>query len=285
MAGGEAVIGNSVGVTVSFYGVRGSTPCSSSAMTRYGGNTSCVVVQRHGERPLVLDAGTGLRFYGLDMGDAHFQGSILLTHLHWDHVQGLPFFPQALHDDSEVLIYGPPEQDRSFGTALSDFVQPPYFPISLTALPGHMEIRDIWSESVEIDTAIVTARSVPHQGRTNGYRIEWPDFSMAYIPDHQQPADPTHVADSVLDLVRDVDLVIHDAQFTDELLAKRLDWGHCTPDYAVHVAESAGASKLALFHHDPLHDDESLDVIFEQVQERADTVEILAAAEGMKLSF
>ncbi len=279
------MVPNSVGVSVGFYGVRGSTPCHSSSMNRYGGNTSCVVVHRQHEAPLILDAGTGLRFYGLDMGADDFSGTVLLTHLHWDHVQGLPFFPQILHSESRATIYGPPEEDKSFCEALSQFVRPPYFPVTLSCLPGELELADFWDESLSIGDATVTARSVPHQGRTNGYRIEWPDFSLAYIPDHQEPAEIGHVAPEVLELADGVDLLIHDAQFTPELLAKRPDWGHCTPEYAAHVADMAGASKLALFHHDPLHDDDAVDVMFERVVANGTTCDVVAAAEGMKLSF
>ena len=254
-------------------------------MSRYGGNTSCVVVQRPGQDPFVLDGGTGLRFYGLDMGADKFSGTILLSHLHWDHVQGLPFFPQALHEESKAQVFGPPEEDMSFADAISNFVRPPYFPVTLSHLPGDIELADMWEESVTIGDATVTARSVPHQGRTNGYRIEWPDFSLAYIPDHQEPEDSSTIAPGVLDLANDVDLLIHDAQFSPELLAARSDWGHCTPDYAAHVADSAGASMLALFHHDPLHDDDAVDSMLERVVDSHTSCDVVAAAEGQKLSF
>ena len=277
--------GNDAGVNVTFYGVRGSTPCHCSSMNRFGGNTSCVVVQRHDEQPIILDVGTGLRFYGLDMGADQFSGTILITHLHWDHVQGLPFFPQMLHPDSVANIYGPPEVDQSFAAALSGFVRPPYFPVNLSTLPGNFSIQDLWSDSISVGSATVTARSVPHQGKTNGYRIEWDDFSMAYIPDHQQPADPSYIDPEVLELVKNVDLVIHDAQFTPELLEKRSDWGHCTPEYAAHVADTAGASTLALFHHDPLHSDDTLDEMFSALRATGPACELVPAAEGLKLSF
>lgn len=273
------------GVNVSFYGVRGSTPCHASSMNRYGGNTSCVVVERDGEAPFILDAGTGLRFYGLDLGVESFTGTLLLTHLHWDHVQGLPFFPQALHETSVVQVYGPPEEDMSFASAISEFLRPPYFPISLDSLPGQIEIADLWNESVEIGQATVLARPVPHQGRTNGYRIEWPGFSMAYIPDHQQHEDGLSVDPAVVELARDVDLLIHDSQFSPELLAQRPDWGHCTPEYAARVADLAGARTLALFHHDPLHDDDAVDMMLEKVQSTPRNCRVVAAAEGLKLSF
>lgn len=277
--------GITLGVNVSFFGVRGSTPCHCSSMNRFGGNTSCVVIQRQGEAPIVLDAGTGLRFFGLDSGSDQFHGTVLVTHLHWDHVQGLPFFPQLLHPNSSATIYGPPEESSSFEEAISAFVRPPYFPVTLDALPGSVSMKDIWHESAQVGNATVTARSVPHQGRTSGYRIEWDDFSVAYVPDHQQPDDATYVDPGVLELADGVDLLIHDSQFTPELLAKRPDWGHCTPEYAVHVAETAGASTLSLFHHDPLHSDEALDSIFEGIQSMDTNCEIVPAAEGLKLSF
>ncbi len=273
------------GVTVSFYGVRGSTPCHCKSMARVGGNTSCVVIQRDGEKPIICDAGTGLRFFGLDMGADSFDGTVLISHLHWDHVQGLPFFPQLLNSDSAATVYGPPEDDMSFEEALSGFVRPPYFPVRLSTLPGDLAFTDLANDTVSVDGASITARPVPHSGNTNGYRIEWPDFSVAYIPDHQEPADGTSIAPGVKELVDGVDLVIHDAQFTSELLAKRSDWGHCTPTYALHIAETCGAAKLAMFHHDPLHSDDVVDALLAETQSQATSCEVLAATEGLKLSF
>ena len=254
-------------------------------MNRFGGNTSCVVVQREGESPIVLDAGTGLRFFGLDAGIDDFDGIILISHLHWDHVQGLPFFPQLLHPNTKTTIYGPPEDDASFSDTLGAFVRPPYFPVSFAMLSGSIELVDLWDSSFTVGSATVTARSVPHQGKTNGFRIEWPDFSLAYIPDHQQPHDDTSIAPGVLELADGVDLLIHDSQFTNELLEKRPNWGHCTPQYALHVAETAGASALSLFHHDPLHNDEDLDALFADLLSADTSCEIVPAAEGLKLSF
>ncbi len=254
-------------------------------MNRFGGNTSCVVIEREGEAPIVCDAGTGLRFFGLDHGADSFDGTLLISHLHWDHVQGLPFFPQMLSGDSNATIYGPPEDNMSFAEALCDFVRPPYFPIALRDLPGDLQLVDLDNESTMVGSAKVTARPVPHNGNTNGYRIEWDDFSMAYIPDHQQPDDLSEIAAGVQELAAGVDLLIHDSQFTDELLAKRSDWGHCTHEYAVRVAEAVGASRLALFHHDPLHDDDQLDGLVAGARSLGADLEIFGAAEGLKLSF
>lgn len=272
-------------VTVSFFGVRGSTPCPGPAMTRFGGNTSCVVVERRGEAPIVLDIGTGLRGYGLSLDAASFEGTVLVSHLHWDHVQGLPFFPPLLHPESSVRILGPPEPDRTFAEAFCEFVRPPYFPVELDAIPAAVSFADFDRSSLEIGSAEVTAAPVPHAGATNGYRIEWPDLVVAYVPDHQQPDDPDEVAPSVLDLTAGADLLIHDSQFTPELLAQRSDWGHCTPRYACTVAERAGVARLALFHHDPLHDDDSVERLEAEARSWELPFEVFAAAEGMTVRF
>lgn len=254
-------------------------------MARYGGNTSCVVIEAEGIAPIVLDGGTGLRFYGLDYGDQPFEGTLLLTHLHWDHVQGLPFFSPFLAPSSTTTILGPPEPDTDFATAIAGFLRPPYFPVRLEDLPSSFVFRDFADETVEVGGAQITAAQVPHKGETNGYRIDIGDVSIAYIPDHQQPENGTDIADSVLELVDGVDLLIHDAQFTDELLEQRSDWGHCTPAYALHVAETANVKTLALFHHDPLHSDDTVDELRDQTALKASTTRVVAAAEGLKISL
>ena len=274
-----------VGVTVRFFGVRGSTPCSCSSLQRYGGNTSCVVVQREGEAPIVLDAGTGIRFFGCNHGAGPFEGTILISHLHWDHIQGLPFFGPLLHPDTKVTLAGPPEANESFRAAFGRCLCPPFFPITLDDIAGTVDVIDMDRSSLTAGTATIRAARVPHTGRTNGYRIEWPDLAIAYIPDHQETLDDGGVSSEVLDLAAEADLLIHDAQFTPELLAQRAEWGHCTSRFAADVASQAGAKALALFHHDPLSTDDKVAAIEAEAQGWDYNFEIFAAAEGLKLTL
>lgn len=279
-------------VDITFWGVRGSTPCPCDANRRYGGNTACVSVERPGRDPIILDLGTGLRFFGQTQPqDGGFVGHAFVTHIHWDHVQGLPFFVPVLAPGASLTVRAPrPADDLSLRDAFGEFLRPPYFPVTTEQLHGRIDFIDFdGGEAVEIDGAVVRAESVPHVGATNGYRIEVDGVVIAYISDHQQPIDdPDHVAEGALALCDGADLVIHDAQFTAEELARKADWGHCTADYAVQVAAAAGARRLALFHHDPDRDDNGVDALLRRARERGEERglgEVLAAGEGTTISF
>lgn len=272
-------------VDVTFYGVRGSTPCPSEANRRYGGNTSCVALESPGHEPIVLDLGTGLRVYGETLPhDGSFRGHALVTHVHWDHVQGLPFFMPVLQAGASFDVYGPPLPDQTLAECFETFVSPPFFPVAVDQLPGVINFHDVCDAVLGVGDAKVTVRPVPHTGLTNGYRIEQDGVSVAYISDHQMPVDdPTAIVDEVLELSEGVDLLIHDAQYTPTEFVAKSDWGHCTVDYAVHVAIEAGAKRLALFHHDPTHGDEIVDCLLAGARDRAGgrIDEIIAAAEGL----
>lgn len=277
-------------LNVTFYGVRGSTPCPCESNRRYGGNTSCVVVEIPGNDPIVLDMGTGLRFFGLTQPrDGTFRGAALVSHLHWDHIQGIPFFPPTLVPGAHLDIYAPAADDAELADAVDVFMAPPYFPVGIRELPGTFGFHAVNDTEFEVSGAAVRAAPVPHVGATVGYRIDYGGVSVAYVPDHQQPGiGSTDVAESVLELCRDVDLLIHDAQYDDEEFRQRSDWGHCTIDYAVEVAAQSGARRLALFHHDPAHCDDRVDELtaLAALSGAARGLdEVFAASEGLTVSF
>ena len=277
-------------LNVTFYGVRGSCPCASESNARYGGNTACVALEAEagGEPPIILDLGTGLRRLGdRQPRDGTFRASALVTHLHWDHVQGLPFFAPVDRVGASLDIYGPEQEEGPLGEVFDGFMRPPYFPVKFTELRGDIRFHSVISDELIIGAAKVMVRPVPHVGPTVGYRVEWGGSSVAYISDHQAPLDLRQVADGVLELCDGVDLLIHDAQYTPAEFAERAHWGHCTIDYAVRVAQAAGAHRLALFHHDPAHDDDRMDRMLEGARclgAMAGLDEVLAAAEGLCLT-
>ena len=277
-------------VNVTFYGVRGSTPCGGEATSRYGGNTSCVVVESPGEEPIVCDLGTGLRNYGTTQPtDGTFRGTALVSHTHWDHIQGLPFFPPILAPGAEFDVYGPAQDDgATFGDVYTSFMARPLFPVTIDDLPGSVRFKDANDTSFDVGGAHVTARTVPHCGVTNGYRIDWHGVSVAYLPDHQQPLDgPFRLTPEARQLCEGVDLLIHDAQYTPAEFARKSTWGHCTVEYAMWVAHEAGAQRLALFHHDPSRDDAALDELAICARAWGDKlgIEVIAAREGLTVSF
>ncbi len=277
-------------LNVTFYGVRGSTPCPCEANRRYGGNTACVALEVPGEDPIVLDLGTGLRFWGQTQPlDGTFRGTALMTHIHWDHVQGLPFFVPADRHGAQLEVYGPALDGESLEHAFHELMRPPYFPVRATDLRGDIRFHDLGEGEVAIGNAKVKVRPVPHCGPTNGYRIEWDGATIAYVSDHQAPMDGSQtVADSVLELCEGVDLLIHDAQYTPEEFDEKAHWGHCSVDYAVLVAKQAGVRRLALFHHDPSHGDEQVDAMLTRARALAEGTgieEVMAAYEGLTVSF
>lgn len=273
--------------------MRGSCPCSGAGYVRYGGNTSCVAVTVGDEAPIVLDLGTGLRPLGIQLEsrygtDTPIGMTALLTHLHWDHIIGLPFCTPLLRAGTHMDIYGPPQDGGTLHDVIDRVVVPPFFPVQVKELHGSIDFHQVDEDVFAIGSAKITARRVPHVGTTLGFRIEADGASVAYVSDHQTPADRRSVAPSVLELCDGADLVIHDAQYTDEEFATKSTWGHSTVEYAVHVAAEAGARRLALYHHDPEHTDEILDQILESAVKapRASQLEtVSAAAEGATLDL
>jgi phosphoribosyl 1,2-cyclic phosphodiesterase len=277
-------------INVTFHGVRGSTPCQSDDIRRYGGNTSCVSIEAPGQDPLLLDMGTGLRYFGKQVPtDRPFAGNCLLSHLHWDHVQGLPFFVPLLREGACLDVYGPAQDDgRSLDEVVSCTIRPPLFPVSVDELPGTVRFHDTGDSEFSIGDFEVMSRLIPHLGSTLGFRVSWKGRSVAYLSDHQQPFDGSFAASpSALELIAGVDLLIHDAQYTKAEFQAKSTWGHCTIDYAVWLAGEAGAKRLALFHHDPSRRDDDLDDLLKCANEVGALrgVDVIAASEGLTVEI
>jgi phosphoribosyl 1,2-cyclic phosphodiesterase len=259
-------------VNVTFYGVRGSCPCSGDRYRRYGGNTSCLLIEVEGDEPLILDLGTGLRALGDVLLEevralgTPLHATALLTHLHFDHILGLPFFGPLQDPGARLTLHGPAQPKGSLKDALHAAVQPPVFPIHMDEFRGEMIMIDTRDEDFSVGSSKVMARAIPHSGTTLGYRIEADGRTMAYLPDHQAPLDRRSISDAVLELCHDVDLLVHDGQYTENEFLTKADWGHSTAAFAVHVAAESRAKKLVLTHHDPSHDDRELDRILTQAR-------------------
>jgi phosphoribosyl 1,2-cyclic phosphodiesterase len=218
--------------------------------------------------------------------------NIFATHLHFDHIQGLPFFGPALRPDTRLGIHGPRQPGSMLSEVFAAFIRPPYFPVGLHDLPAELSFFEVGNDEVKLGSARVIVREVPHVGLTVGYRVEVDGVSIAYVSDHQAPAEGgavrLTVSDSVLELCDRADLLIHDAQYSDEEFAVKAHWGHSTLAYAIHVAREAGVRRLALFHHDPTHDDDTLDA-FGRTAESSGLAghleSIIVASEGRTLDL
>jgi len=258
---------------ITWCGVRGSTPAPGAEFVRYGGHTSCVAISVGEERPtLVLDAGTGLRRVTALLDGGAFDGHILLSHLHWDHLQGLPFFEAGDRPDAVVSLHLP-EQGADPEQVLARAMSPPHFPIGPDALRGTWRFNGLEEGIHQIGDFEVLAREIPHKGgRTFGYRVSHGGLSLAYLPDH----DASQPGDGAQELARDVDLLIHDAQFREDEVDVARRFGHTTISEAIELARTAAAHRIVLFHHAPDRSDDEMDVI-------ASAPGLLVAVEGQTL--
>jgi len=273
-----------------FFGVRGSHPTPNRENLKFGGNTSCVVLYADadldGQFPLILDLGTGLtRFAARQPLDGTFFGTALLSHLHFDHIQCLPFFAPIDRKGAKLTIYGPSENGIGLVDSLRTLIGSPYFPVVLADLSGEIVIHAIDHDSIILQQPgkpKVTPYLVDHTNATFGYRIEVDDCVVVFVPDHQAPADNSTVKDSILELCSGANLLIHDAQYTLAEFSEKSHWGHSTYDFAVEVATQAEVKELAFFHHDPSRSDTELEVIERHYQESCarNGLRVFAAREG-----
>jgi phosphoribosyl 1,2-cyclic phosphodiesterase len=255
-------------VRVTFCGTRGSTPAPGPDFIRFGGHTSCVAVSHDdddtGSRPtLLLDAGTGLRRLPALLRDLPFCGTILLSHLHWDHVQGLPFFASGDREDARVTVLLPDQGDDTDAEVLLErMMSPPFFPVRPSALRGRWRFGVLPGEPFEVEGFGVVAIDVPHKGgHTVGFRISDGHSSVAYVPDHcptalgPGPGGIGEYHEDALRLADGVDLLVHDAHLRAEEVEAEGSFGHAAAEYAARLATMAGARQLALFHHRPERSD------------------------------
>jgi phosphoribosyl 1,2-cyclic phosphodiesterase len=284
-----------VSFSVTFWGTRGSTPVPGPDTVRFGGNTPCLALEATGAPLAILDAGTGARALGAALaGRALPEANLLLTHTHWDHIQGLPFFAPLWNGGTGLTIRGP----RPLGAALADVLaaqmQADVFPVPFTRFPRPPVIHEIEPGPFHIPGFAVRAFELHHPGVTYGYRIEAASGgpALAYVTDNELASEPPGMPGwrgRLLGWLEGVHTLVHDAMYTAGELQRRRGWGHSSPEEAIDLAAECGAARLVLFHHDPVHDDPDMDRLVQGARmyaaAKAPRLELLAASEGACLTL
>jgi len=262
-------------VKVTLWGTRGSLASGGPDTVQYGGDTAAVELRGPAGEFVVLDAGSGIRPIGEQTPSGTKRVDILLTHLHMDHIQGLGFFSPLFDPEIEVHVWGPGSTTLGLRERLTRYLSPPLFPVMLRDLPDVTlhEIRP--PASFALGSLTVRAELITHPGPTMGYRIESPECVLAYLPDHEPALGVAEFPDvpdwtSGFELAHGVDVLIHDAQYTDDEYKSRVGWGHSTFDHALAFAALASVKQLVTFHHDPGHSDEMLDRAMAEMSESHD---------------
>jgi phosphoribosyl 1,2-cyclic phosphodiesterase/DNA-binding response OmpR family regulator len=278
---------------VQFWGTRGSIAKAGPGTVRYGGNTACVEVRSAAGTLVVLDCGTGAHGLGHALAEARSgprRGHILITHTHWDHIQGFPFFAPLRQAGDTWDVYAPRGLRESLRDTLAGQMEYTYFPISLEAFAATVHYHDLVEGAFTIGDIRVSTQYLNHTALTLGYRLEADGVTVVYATDHE-PHSPTLAAGDAAGLAGEdrrhveflggADLVIHDAQYTAAEYPAKAGWGHSTVESVVAVARLAGARRLALFHHDPLRDDDAMDHLVTAARRQADgSLDVFAGTEG-----
>jgi len=277
------------GATIKFWGVRGSIPTPGRSTVRYGGNTSCVEV-RMGDDIIILDAGTGLRLLGrsllTEFKRRPLNLTLLISHTHWDHIQGLPFFGPLYDSRCRLRILGGEGARKSLVAALMGQMESSYFPVSFTDLPSNIEIEELREFNFAVGNTLVRAHRANHPGFCVGYRLFSPEVIICFFPD----AEPRPgVDEELIDFIRDADVLILDSQYDRAEYRQHRGWGHGSVEASVKLALRARVRKLILFHHDPTHDDRIIDGFVRHaralVRQQGGKLKVEAAREGLTLEL
>jgi ribonuclease BN (tRNA processing enzyme) len=280
---------------VTFFGTRGSLPVPGPQTVRYGGNTSCVAVRSAGGTLIVLDMGTGAYALGRELAASghSVRGHVLISHTHWDHIQGLPFFAPLFRPGNEWDIYAPRGLGPSLREALSGQMQYTYFPLELEQLGATIRYHDLVEGSLTLGDIAVETHYLNHSALTLGYRLTADGVTTVYALDHEPFATSLAAGNGPLtggdrrhvEFLAGADLLIHDAQYLAEEYGLKAGWGHSTVEYALRVARAAGVRRLALAHHDPERSDDALDALVARARTQAASLDLFAAAEGMSIDL
>ena len=245
------------------WGCRGSLPTPGESTIRYGGNTTCVAIRCGRRVSVILDAGTGIKRLGEEL-EPGAEIHVLLTHLHLDHLEGLRFFAPLWRAEGDVHIWGPSSPVHSLQERIARSFSPPLFPVNLRDIPATVVFHDVPDQPWELDGIRILAQPVSHPGSTVGFRLERDGRSLAFIPDHEPvlgveiaALEPEWISGEAL--ADDVDVLLHDSQFTEDEYPDRVGWGHSSVAHAVDFARKAKARRLVLFHHDPDRSDAQVD--------------------------
>ncbi|HUF50105.1 MAG TPA: MBL fold metallo-hydrolase [Longimicrobiales bacterium] len=275
------------------WGTRGSLPSPGPATVRFGGNTSCVELQGAAGERLIFDAGSGIRPLGESLAARGRDGDtdLFLTHFHWDHIQGLPFYGPIYDPRAAVRIHGPRQGTADVQSLVAGQMGPIYFPVPFDALEARLEFHHVNGDTYERGSLTVSSHRVRHPNHTYGYRVDAGGAAIAYVPDNELVGGSYDMApgwyDSLRRFIGGVDILFHDAMFTDAEYPSFEGWGHSSVTQAVQLAEDAGVRHLCLFHHSPGRSDAELQRMLEysrdDIARRGSALQLSIATEGEEL--
>ena len=278
---------------VRIWGARGTLASPGAGTNRYGGNTSCIELRPASGGVVILDAGTGIRELGVRLvAEGVERVDILLTHLHVDHLEGLGTFAPLYQKGTEVHIWGPASPVASLGERVATYFSPPLFPVTMAEVPARVEFHNASETEWEIDGTRFVSHAIMHPGPTVGYRVEEDGSVLAYLTDHEPALGADLDTDAIewisgFSIAHRADLLIHDCQYTPEEYTGRMGWGHTSTDQMATFAERSEVDRVLLFHHDPMHSDDLLEEMRDDVRGRwgVDAARCELAASGAELSL